>query len=109
MLILGISLILVFMLVPGLKRHAIKVGKDIKSLGPFGPFLLIPISGLIVIPFGLPFMIFEMTNAFITDYFCVAVLISMISKYIGGTCCFFLGKYRFKKRILDSLKGNKLY
>lgn len=106
---MGIGLILIFMFVPGLKEQVYFFGRQIKALGPYGPFLLVPLSGLIAIPFGLPFMIFEMTNALITDSFFKAVIISLLAKFVGGTCCYYMGKYCFRKRIIDNLEGSKVY
>mmetsp|Transcript_13010 Transcript_13010/g.11120 ORF Transcript_13010/g.11120 Transcript_13010/m.11120 type:complete len:118 (-) Transcript_13010:870-1223(-) len=54
-------------------------------------------------------MIFEMTNALITENMGVAILISVCSKFVGGSCCYFLGKYKMKKRIVKSLEGSEIY
>ena len=104
--ILSIILINVY---PPIKAALYNLGVGIHSFGFLGPLLFLLFNGVLVIPLGLPYPVFEMAIAFLISDFIYAVGFSLAARMIGAGVCYFLTKYLLRQRIRDSFKGMKAY
>jgi uncharacterized membrane protein YdjX (TVP38/TMEM64 family) len=93
------SSLIIFNACPSVKQCVYAIGLFIQSFGWLGPILVILLNGLIVIPFALPYPIFEMTMALLIPNFLHAITISMAGKVVGAMVCFLFSRTIMRKRI----------
>lgn len=94
---------------PPIKAAFYDFGIQIHSYGLLGPLLFLLFNGVIVIPLGLPYPVFEMAIAFLIPNYLYAVSFSTAARMLGALVCYFLTKYLLRQKIRDSFKGVKVY
>ena len=108
------TLITVFIIVPintvpAIKEFILSLGQILAATGWYGPLLMILVSGLIIIPIGFPYTIFEMMISVLINPFPVAVATSIIAKTLGSGIIYFLVKYKLRDRIRRQLQHQTIY
>jgi len=102
-----ISLILFNFCAP-IRQAFFQLGTFIQALGWPGPFLLMLINGLIVIPLALPYPVFEMTIALLVENYFAAVWFSLAAKTIGAIVSYVVTKH-MRERIRGYLLSVKVF
>ncbi len=102
-----ISLILFNFCAP-IRQAFFQLGTFIQALGWPGPFLLMLINGLIVIPLALPYPVFEMTIALLVENYFAAVWFSLAAKTIGAIVSYVVTK-NMRERIRGYLSSIKVF
>jgi len=69
-----------------------QLGIVIQSMGWPGPFFLMLLNGLIVIPLALPYPVFELTIALLVENYFAAVWFSLAAKTIGSVVSYIVTK-----------------
>lgn len=87
-----ISLVL-FNFCPPIRSAFFDFGVVIQSMGWTGPFFLMLLNGLVVIPLALPYPVFELTIALLVPNYFAAVWFSLAAKTIGAAVSFIVTKY----------------
>lgn len=108
-LAVSVALIVVFNFVPAVRNATLKVGEAIEETGWYGPILLVLLYGIVVIPLGLPYTVFEMGIAILISSYWIGVAISLSAKILGSLITFALVKYKFREAIRKYLLKQKHY
>jgi len=69
-----------------------QLGVVIQAMGWPGPFFLMLLNGLIVIPLALPYPVFELTIALLVENYLAAVWFSLAAKTIGAAVSYIVTK-----------------
>jgi len=104
-----VASVIIFNFYEPARDFIVSIGQDIENLDWIGPLLFIAFLGCIVIPFGLPYLIFESTLALLFDSFMLPWIIAVISKFIGCTISFFIARFVLRTKIESWLEKEKFY
>lgn len=108
-LAISVALLIVFNFVPAVRNAALKVGEAIEETGWYGPILLVLFCGIVVMPLGLPYTVFEMVIAILISSYWIGVAISLSAKILGSLITFALVKYKFREKMREYLLKQKHY
>jgi len=106
-LVFFVLLIALFNFYPPAKLYLFNIGEKMQSFGWYGILLMMLISGCLLIPFGLPYNIFEMVLSFIIPHYVKVLILSMSCRMLGCFNSYFLGKYAIKNKIMSVLNKQK--
>ena len=101
--------VIIFNFVPPVRDSILKFGEYIDSWSWIGPLLLIGFLGCIVIPFGLPYLIFESALALLYGSFIFPFTIAVISKFIGTSISFWIARSCLKQKFESWLNQDKIF
>ena len=104
-----LSSVIIFNFIPKARNSIVTFGEYIDSWTWIGPLLLIGFLGCIVIPIGLPYLIFESTLALLYGSFIFPFLIAVISKFIGCSISFWIARSCLKQKFESWLSNDKIY
>lgn len=107
--ILGLLCIIIINTVPAVKEGLFELGTKINSIGWIGPFMLVLLDGLVMVPFGIPSLVFDMVLALLIKNYVHALSLSLASKMLGATMSFILTKYILKEKIRNLFNGHKVF
>jgi len=112
-LILILAISLIFIIVINVhkptKLAMLEAGKKIQSLGWYGNAILVLIIGCIVLPFGLPFIVFEMLISLLVENFWGAVCICIGGSCLGWGIVFAVTKNYIRERVLPRFNRKRFY
>jgi len=104
-----IFLVILFNFFPPARDFLVELGEHIEQLSWFGPLLFIFFLGCFVIPFGLPYLIFECTLALLYTTFWTPYFIALVSKFLGCSLSYYIAKLSVREKIEAWLEREKIY
>jgi len=111
MIYMTLTIILVCFLnfYPPAKLFFFEFGEKLDDLGWYGPYLMVLFNGFIVIPFALPYGLFELCIALMIPSYWFALTLGVLSRLLGCVNCYLITKKFLKERIREMLDRQKAY
>jgi uncharacterized membrane protein YdjX (TVP38/TMEM64 family) len=109
-LIIFFVVILFFDSFPPARYFFTDIGTQLENLGILGAVFVIFVNGCFAIPFALPYIVFEVLVALFFQHYWYALTLSVISKVVGCSICFWVAKSdTYREKIRDMLSKHKYY